>query len=137
MSNRAHTAPFGQFARVSGRYNTLAPFLVMTGDQQIVTGNSSIDVTCYNTKIYTTDVQNTLSLPNGLQDGMLKKISLVFKGTESANAIVECPSLTDVYSQITFSNVGDYVLMLWTGGSWCIIESGNFIDPASQSPTVE
>jgi hypothetical protein len=124
---------FSSFSRVTGRYNTLGMFVPMSGVQQRVTGNDqTIDVNCYHSKMYTTQDPVTLSLGNGIQDGQLKKMTFVFKGTENANIVVECPSLFETYSEIVFSEVGDFAVLLWTGGNWVVLETGNTTDPTLQ-----
>lgn len=136
-SARPYNSPFSQFSRIAGRYNSLAPFFIMSGNQQIVTGSNDVDVSCFHTKMYTTDEPITLKLNNGYQDGQLKKMTFVFKGSETANVVLECPALTDTYSQVTFNEVGDQLLLMWTGGSWCVLETLNITDPSLNSPVVE
>jgi len=124
---------FSQFSRVTGRYNTLGLFVPMSGVQQRVTGNDeSINVNTYHSKMYTTQDPITLTLGNGIQDGQMKKLTFVFKGTENAKVVVECPSLMDTYSEIVFTEVGDFALLLWTGGNWVVLETGNSTDPTLQ-----
>lgn len=137
MSSQNKQSPFSQFTRVAGRYNSLAPFLIMSGKQQVFTGNNDIDLNCYHTRMYTTDNSITGRLSNGIQDGQLKKLTFAFKGSESANIVIECPALTDTYSQISFTQVGDFAFLMWTGGSWTVIETGNMTDPGSNTPVVE
>lgn len=133
MSNKSHTTAFSQFSRITGRYNTLGVFASMSGVQQRVTGDGeSIDVTCYHTKVYTTQDPITLKLSNGLQDGQLKKITFVFKGGENSNVSIECPALMDDYSQIVMSDVGDTITLIWTGGNWAVMETLNITDPSIQ-----
>jgi hypothetical protein len=82
--------------------------------------------------MYTTQDPIALNLGNGIQDGQLKKLTFVFKGTENANVVVECPSMADLYSEILFTEVGDFTLLFWTGGNWIVLESGNSTDPTLQ-----
>lgn len=124
---------FSQFSRITGRYNTLGLFVPMSGVQQRVTGDGeAIDMTTFHSKIYTTQDPITLTLSNGLQDGQLKKITFVFKGSENATVTVECPALMDEYSEIVFTDVGDQITLIWTGGNWAVLETTNTTDPSIQ-----
>ena len=136
--NTAKQTPFNQFSRVAGRYNSLAPFYIMSGKQQVLTGeNNNIDMNVYHTKLYTTMTPITINMGNGNQDGQLKKITLAFKGNEDSNATVACPALAETDSHIVFSQIGDFALLMWTGGSWNVLETGNVLDPSSNTPVVE
>ena len=136
MSGTSKNSPFSQFSRVAGRHNSLAPFYIMSNVQQVVTGDNNIEIGCYKTRLYSTDETVTMHLGNGFQDGQMKRLKLQFKGNENANVIVECPSLPDMHSRIVFTQVGDYAVLQWTGGSWIVIDTDNEYDPNSQ-PTVE
>jgi hypothetical protein len=59
-------------------------------------------------------------------------MTFVFKGTENANITVECPSLLDMYSEIVFNEVADFALLMWNGGNWIVLETGNSSDPTLQ-----
>ncbi|RKO94850.1 hypothetical protein BDK51DRAFT_34356 [Blyttiomyces helicus] len=87
-------------------------------------------------KMYTTDVPINLQLNNGLQDGQLKKLTFVLKGTEESYITVECPGLPDSLTQILFTNIADYAILMWSGGSWIILETLNSRDTRLQSPLV-
>lgn len=131
------SSPFNQFARVSGRFNSLAPFYIMSGKQESITGHGDISVTSFNTKLYTTDSTVVLRLNNGSQDGQLKKMTFSFKGVENSTVVVECAALMEDYSQIVFSEVGDQILLMWNGKEWVVLETLNIVDPRSQTPVVE
>ena len=131
-------SPLSQFTRIAGRYNTLGPF-VPTGEnnQESISGDVSISVSCYHSKLFTRNKPVTLRLENGIQDGQLKKLSFVFKGAEDATVTVECPALSSTNSEIIFSEVGDQALLVWTGGSWSVLETFNCTNPTLQSPWVQ
>lgn len=134
--NKLNSSPT-QFNRVGGRYNSLAPFFIASGDQESISTGNYISLNCFNSKLYTTDASVSLSLSNGVQDGQLKKFTLVFKGNDETCVTIHCPSLQGVSSQVTFSNVGDQLLMMWNGGAWCVLETLNIMDPSFQTPVVE
>lgn len=125
-----------QYPRVAGRFNTLAPFIVMSGNQESVSGSGPIGVDCYHSKLFSTSDAITLSLGNGLQDGQLKKLQFVHKGHEQAVINVDCPLIMGDSKAIQFINVGDYAVLAWAGGSWCVLETGNVTDPTLQTPRV-
>ena len=129
-------ATISQYVRVPGRYNTLAPFLVMSGNQESITGSGNISVECFCSKLYTTDSHVYLKLNNGLQDGQLKKLKLVHKGKEGTHVTIDCPALLGASHKMLFTNVGDSVLLAWTGGSWCVMETGNTSDPTLMTPVI-
>ena len=129
--------PFAQYSRVSGRYNSLGTFVMMSGGQESVTGDGIISVTCYNTKIYTVDANIILQLNNGLQDGQLKKITYIFSGDTTRNVVINCPALMSIDSQFILTNVGDQLLLMWNGGSWIILETLNIVDPTLLTPFVQ
>lgn len=122
--------------RIEGMYNTLAPFYVMSGNQESISEGEFISLECFHTKIYTTDNPIELKMPNGHQSGLLKKITFVHKGNENANAIVYCVSLPGESSKIEFTNVGDSVTLMYTGGIWIILETINYPNPSLYSPIV-
>jgi hypothetical protein len=135
MSN-SRQGPYSQFSRVAGRFNSLAPFVIMSGSQESNPGTGDITTSCYHTKLYTTRDASTVNLGSAQQDGQLKKLTFVHKGKDEAVITVNCPLLTDVYSEIQFSNVGDTCLLLWTGGTWCVLETLNIVNPSLQTPVV-
>jgi|SRR6478609_4263092 len=131
-------SPLSQFTRISGRYNTLGPFIPMSEkNQESVTGNGRIAVDCFHSKLYTRNKPITLQLGNGIQDGQLKKLTFVYKGSENATVTVECPALSSTNSQLVFSEVGDQAQLLWTGGNWSVLETLNITNPTLQSPWVQ
>ncbi len=136
MEFNMEKASFNEHARVAGRNNTLAPFFMMSGNQESLGGTGNISVKCYNSKLFSLAESSSLHLPKGTQDGQLKKLQLVHKGNEGACVTVDCPSLIGSNSTILFTNIGDAVLLAWTGRVWCVLETGNTTDPTLQTPQV-
>lgn len=126
---------FKDYSRLPGRFNTLAPFYMMSGNQESIGGSGKISIKCFNSKLFATSETSNLILPRGLQDGQLKKLKLVHKGNEDADVIVSCPSLAGDSDSIAFINVGDSVLLGWTGKAWCVLET-SCTDPTLQTPVV-
>ena len=121
--------------RLQGSRRTLAPFYITSGHQESISTGKSISLECFHTKVYTDKEPIQLDLPRGFQCGLLKKITFVYKGDDVANVTVKCLGLKGG-DTIDFTNVGDYILLLYTGGYWIILESLNSADPSSQSPTI-
>lgn len=136
MEYKMDKASFADYTRLPGRYNTLAPFYMMSGNQESLGGSGDISVKCYNSKLFSTSESVLVNLPKGLQDGQLKKLQLVHKGSEDANVTVFCPSLVGDYDTIVFTNVGDSALLGWTGGAWCVLETVNSTDVTLGTPEV-
>jgi hypothetical protein len=127
-----------QFNRIAGRYNTLGTFIPITEkNQESITGNARINNAIYHSKLFTRNTPVVMQLGNGIQSGQLKKLTFTFKGAEDAHIIVECPALIGINSQIMFREVGDQVLLVWTGGSWSVLETLNITNPTLQSPWIQ
>lgn len=122
------------YSRVAGRYGTLGGFYPTSGMQESLSENNAvISMTCYNTKLYTTSKDIHLKLPSGIQTGQLKKIVFVFK-TNPYNVSVS----SDYFiGDIQFKNQGDYIILMWTGGVWNVIETGNTMHPDLPTPWIQ
>lgn len=126
------------FYRVQGRYQSLAQFIIPSGNQESLTGDGeTISNECYHTKIYSVDGSIQLNLRNGLQDGQMKLITLVHKGSENQSVTVSIPSLQGACSTIIFSNIGDQAQLMWTGGSWVTLVTLNPSNPELMTPLVQ
>jgi len=135
MSSRKNAS---NFFRVQGRYQSLAQFIIPTGNQESLTGDGeSVSTECYHSKIYSVDSSIKLNLGNGLQDGQMKLITLVHKGSEDQTITLNVPSLKGIFSSIIFSNMGDQAQVMWTGGSWVIVFTLNSSNPNLLSPLVQ
>jgi len=122
--------------RVDGLYNTLAPFFIMSGNQESISKGDHISVECYHTKVYTVTTPVKFILNDGYQAGQLKKITLVHKGNTDANVTIDCISLPRELSKIEMVNVGDTVTLMFTGGIWIILETINIMNVSLRSPIV-
>lgn len=131
-------SPLGQFTRITGKYTTMGTFVpTPDANQETITGDSSsIDLTIFNSKLYSRNKPVTLEMGNGIQDGQIKKMTFVYKGSETATVTVQCTSLPGTNSEIVFSEVGDQITLIWTGGNWSVLETLNVTDPRLQSPWV-
>lgn len=92
---------------------------------------SNISVSTFQTNIETNGSE-TRTLPNGTITGQLKRIVMSVDG--GGNCIVTITSPTGS-STITFSDVGQFVELLWDSNSWTIIgigggDTGTFVFPS-------
>lgn len=96
---------------------------------EAVSGAGAIDPDVYYSTVTTTGADAlTLADPSG-PAGQLKKIQMIVDGGDGTLTIASPVSASlDV---VTFADVGDYVILLWTGSAWRILEAGNAVDGAT------
>lgn len=129
--------PYQVFPRINGTNGTIGVFQFATGNQESIgEDGANINTVCYHTKVYSIDKPINLNLGAGVQDGQLKRITMVHKGTEGADVTVTCPTLFGNTTKVLFSNVGDQLELVWSGYSWSVLSTMNFMDPSSQTPWV-
>lgn len=83
--------------------------------EQALSGPGAINLTSYHTKVTTTGT-DALTLADSTQIGQLKKITLVADGGDGTLTLTG-------YTSITFDDAGDYVVLVWTGSAWQVIEN--------------
>lgn len=103
---------------------------IPAGAVQALSGAGAVNVTSYLTRVTTTGT-NALTLANGTRVGQLKKIVQIVDGGDGTLT----PTSASGWTTIVFNDVGDYVLLKWTGLAWIIVEQGNDADGAS-GPTI-
>lgn len=94
-----------------------APLIPFGTTQQALSGAGAINLTSYYTA-WTTTGANAGTLGLGTTRGQLKKITLVVDGGDG--------TLTTTFSSgstITFNDAGDYVLLMWIGSQWVVLEN--------------
>jgi hypothetical protein len=124
------------YRRVAGMYDTLAPFYNMSGNQESISSGDYISLQCFHSKIYSTTSIVELNIGTGFQSGQMKKLTFVHKGSEEGNVLINCTSLPGILSKIEMINVGDSITLLYTGGSWVVLETLNYNDVTLESPIV-
>lgn len=117
-------------------YDTLAPFYNMSGNQESISSGDYISLKCFHSKIYSTTSLVELNIDSGFQAGQMKKLTFVHKGSEEGNVVITCTSLPGILSKIEMINVGDSATLLFTGGSWLVLETLNYNNVTLQSPIV-
>lgn len=102
---------------------------VPQGAQQSLSGAGAVNVTSYST-MWTTTGANAGTLADGTRVGQLKEIML----TVDAGDGTLTPATASGFTTITFSNIGDMVLLQWTIDGWIILKSGNVATAAITTP---
>lgn len=102
--------------------NTLYASFVPSGAIQNITAGTggAINVTSYFTTINTDAGGDAFTLANGTVIGQLKKIYLLVDG--GGNAVITPVNLA-AGTTITMNDAGDYVVLLWNGTDWVVIEN--------------
>lgn len=104
---------------------------ILSAVQQALSGAGAINVTSYLT-VWTTTGVNAGTLANGTFVGQKKKIQLVVDGGDGTLTPVSLSGGTT----ITFSNVGDFVVLRWNGTAWAVIERANATNGTAATPVV-
>ncbi len=126
----------GRYKRITGLYDTIVPFYQMNGNQESISNGDYISIECFHTKVYSSTEPVELNMSNPAQSGVLKKITFIHKGCENGNIKINCLSLPKELSKIEMTNVGDSVLLLFTGGIWIVLETLNYNDVSLRSPII-
>ncbi len=85
------------------------------GVQQTLSGPGAINITSYLTNVVTTGA-DALTLADGSQIGQKKKIALVTDGGDGTLTLTG-------YTSIVFNDATDYVLLIWNGTAWFVLEN--------------
>lgn len=104
---------------------------IPSGAQQSLSGAGAINVTAYSTMWTTTGAQAG-TLADGTRVGQLKEIMLTVDGGDGTLT----PANFADGTTITFSNIGDMVLLRWTVDGWTVLKRGNVATAAITTPVV-
>lgn len=96
------------------------------GRIQSLSGAGAITITEYLTK-WTTTAANAATLADGVTIGQLKKIIMIVDAGDGTLT----PTNLDAGTTITFADAGDFVVLMWNGTDWILIDSGNLVDGVS------
>ncbi len=96
------------------------------GRIQSLSGAGAITITEYVTK-WTTTGANAGTLADGVTIGQLKKIIMIVDAGDGTLT----PTNLDAGTTITFADAGDFVVLMWNGTDWVVIDSGNLVDGVS------
>ena len=102
--------------------NTLYATFVPAADQQFIPAGTggAINLTSYFTLISTDAGGDSFTLANGTIIGQLKKIYLFVDGGGDATIT---PVSLDGGTSIIMDDAADYVVLLWNGTAWVVIEN--------------
>ncbi len=102
--------------------STLHAAFVPSGAIENITAGTggAINVTSYFTTLNTDAGGDVYTLANGTVVGQLKKIYLLVDGGGDA---VIVPVFLAAGTTITMNDAGDYVVLLWNGTDWVVIEN--------------
>lgn len=97
---------------------------------QALSGAGAVNVTAYLTKITSTGAAQALTIASGTVVGQRKKVVHVVDGGSSVltGAFI---SSTTAATTITFTTVGEFVDLIWTGSAWRVLELGNTATPGT------
>lgn len=88
---------------------------------QALSGAGAVNVTTYLTNYTSTGGAQALTLANGVRVGQQKKIKHIVDGGSGVLTPVSLSGGTT----ITFTSVGEFVLLVWNGTAWVMVDSGN------------
>ena len=103
----------------------IVPFYPTTAAQSL-SGAGAVNVTSFLTQFTSTGAGDALTIASGTQIGQRKKVSHVVDGGSGV--------LTGVFvggTTITFTTVGEFCELIWTGVSWGVLELGNSATPGT------
>jgi hypothetical protein len=95
-----------------------------TAAAQALSGAGAVNVTAFLTKYTSTGGAQALTIASGSTIGQRKKVSHVVDGGSGV--------LTGVFvggTTITFTTVGEFADLIWTGTAWGVLELGNTATP--------
>jgi len=89
-----------------------------TGAVQALSGAGAISLTSYLTD-WTTTGANAGTLANGVIAGQLKEVRMVTDGGDGTLT----PATPTGFATVTFNDVNDVCLFMWTGSAWRILKN--------------
>ncbi len=117
---------------IAGPSSIQATFMPTGADAAVVTPGAAIPITNFASWLDSNAGATTQTLADGVVIGHLKKIIMTVAGN---NDVVTPVSLKGASTTLTFDLAGEYVLLMWDGGDWVIIESGNMASGTNAGPT--
>lgn len=116
---------------IAGPTSTLTPFIPIGADAAAVAPTAAIPLTNYLSWLNAAGGNTTQTLAAGVVRGQVKRLQAIHANDD----VVTVTGLSGG-TTITFTNVGEYVVLLWTGAAWVIIESGNVLLGTNVGPAV-
>lgn len=96
-------------------------FYPVGSNPQALSGPGAANVTTYQTQFTSTGVGDAITLATGSQIGHVKKITYVAEAGGADTGIIT-PVASIGFATVTLNAIGDYVVFVWTGAAWAILE---------------
>lgn len=118
------TGSFEAGGAITNAGGTLAVGFIPTAvtQPQALTAPGAANITTYQTKYTSTGAGDVVTLADATRIGHLKKISYVAEGAGGDTCVVT-PTNLEGFTTATLAAVGDYVLLMWNGANWLVIEN--------------
>lgn len=118
------TGAFEAGGAITNAGGTLAVGFIPTGvtSPQALTGPGAANTTTYQTQYTSTGAGDVVTLADATRIGHLKKISYVAEGGAGDTCVVT-PTNLEGFTTATLAGIGDYVLLMWNGANWLVIEA--------------
>lgn len=107
--------------------STFMPFIPIAA-QQALTSSAAANLTSYYTTLNTTGGAKAYTLADGVVKGQLKKVQMIIDGGTGTLT----PTNLDTWNYIEFDDVGDFVLLMFDGTNWVVLDRGNNADGTTQ-----
>ncbi len=118
------TGAFEAGGAITNAGGTLAVGFIPTTvtSPQALTAPGAANITTYQTQYTSTGAGDVVTLADATRIGHLKKISYVAEGAGGDTCVVT-PTNLEGFTTATLAAIGDYVLLMWNGANWLVIES--------------
>lgn len=118
------TGAFQAGGAITNAGGTLAVGFIPTTvtSPQALTAPGAANITTYQTQYTSTGAGDVVTLADATRIGHLKKISYVAEGAGGDTCVVT-PTNLEGFTTATLAAIGDYVLLMWNGANWLVIES--------------
>lgn len=111
-------------SKITAPGSTFAPFMPMGAHAASVAPAGAIPITNFYSTLDSTAGATTATLADGAVIGQVKKVQMIVDGGD----VVVTPANLAGGTTITFADAGDFVLLIWDGTDWVMIEAGNDAD---------
>lgn len=98
-----------------------ALFYPTGSNPQALSGPGAASITVYQTQFTSTGAGNAITLADATQIGHVKKLSYVAESAGGDTGVITPASVVG-FSTVTLNAIGDYVVLVWAGAGWVILE---------------
>lgn len=107
-------------AGVTNAAGTMFAAFYPSAAAQALSGAGAVNVTAFLTNFTSTGAAEALTLASGTQTGQRKKVYHIVDGGSGVLTAVFVGGTT-----ITFTTVGEFADLIWTGSAWGVLQLGN------------